>query len=510
MDISTFNRAKAAYDAKDWETASLLFSTCTDGAGAGEAAHLRGNALMRLGRVQEAVNAYMQAAADTSYANKGAVYTNLGKAQAALGDYRGAVASLRRALEDTTYSGTYKTLLALGGAYSKLGDARNAGVAYRKAALEENNPDPAKALINLGVCFVQLSRPADAAEAYRTALDFSQDVNERNMIQSNLGQAYVASNRMAEAVSAFGAAVANGYHLLPPAQADYERAQAAVGALSSRGKGGSTAELLASYGAAAGTDGSGLDPLDPLGRSGEVMPSPDESGFFDITDEDIEAASRASRKGAKAAKAAKGVPAVAQVAQKRSSHVGLKVLVCVLVVLVAAVVACAVLYTQGYGVPSQESAVDGLVTAVDDGADTSAYWAAGISAQARQQALEDVPASATHEIVGMDQAGQTSVALVRLTLEQGGELYYRVSLVREGLGWKVSDIAAEHSSVTDDTYAEATSEPKAAPAASASAESAASETAAAPAETPAEGEAADAAAPAEDAEQPAEDATPAA
>lgn len=458
MDISTFNRAKAAYDAKDWETAALLFSTCTGGEGAGEAAHLRGNALMRLGRVQEAVSAYAQAAADTSYANRGAVYTNLGKAQAALGDYQGAVASLRRALEDTTYSGTYKTLLALGGAYSKLGDARNAGVAYRKAALEENNPDPAKALINLGVCFVQLRRPADAAEAYRTALDFSQDVNERNMIQSNLGQAYVASNRMPEAVAAFSAAVSNGYHLLPPAQADYERAQAAVGQASggARAQGGSTADLLASYGASAGTDGSGFDPLDPLGRSGEVMPSPDESGFFDITDEDIEAASRASRKAAKVGKpGSAGV-----VAAKPKGHVGVKVLVVVLAVIVAAAVACVALYMQGYGVPSQASTVDGLLTAVDDGADTSAYWAAGISAQAREQALEDVPASSAHEITGMDQSGQTSVALVRLTLEQGGELSYRVSLVREGIGWKVSDITAEHPSVTDDTYAQANDAPQ--------------------------------------------------
>ena len=54
MDTSTFNRAKAAYDAQDWETAAILFSACMEGPGGGEAAHLRGNALMRLGRVQEA------------------------------------------------------------------------------------------------------------------------------------------------------------------------------------------------------------------------------------------------------------------------------------------------------------------------------------------------------------------------------------------------------------------------------------------------------------------------
>ena len=200
MDIATFNRAKQAYGAQRWDTAVILFSQCGTGPGTGEACHLCGNALMRLGRVQEAVQAYRAATADVEYRNQGAVYTNLGKAQMALGDLRGAIDSLRHALSDATYQGAYKAYIALGEAYSKMGDARNAGVAFRKAALEDNNPDPAKSLINLGVCFMQLRRPADAVEAYRTAIDFSTSDEERCLLNANLGQAYVASNRMLEAV----------------------------------------------------------------------------------------------------------------------------------------------------------------------------------------------------------------------------------------------------------------------------------------------------------------------
>lgn len=435
MDISTFNRAKVAYDAKDWETAVILFSACTDGAARAEACHLRGNALMRLGRVREAVQAYEIACADTTYPNRGAVLTNLGKAQIALGDYSSAIASLRRALDDPSYTGAYKALLALGGAYSKLGDARNAGVAYRKAALEENNPDPAKALINLGVCFVQLHRPADAAEAYRTALDFSQDANERNMIQANLGQAYVASNRMIEAVQAFNAAVSNGYQLLPPAQADFERAKMATGSMSAAGTGAgspsSTEEFLAGY----------ADPLDPLGRSGEVMPSPDQSGFFDITDEDIEAASRAEK------------------AQRGSRHVGLKVAVGVLGLLVVAFAVCVVLYLQGFGMPSQQAAIDGAFDAASRGESGSQYWASGISAQAQAQAMAGVPEGSSHEIEGLDTSVSASAALVRVTLPEGGQMNYDVSLVREGIGWKVSNVVVYHSSVDDDTFTDATATP---------------------------------------------------
>lgn len=447
MDISTFNRAKQAYDARDWETAALLFSACMSGPGAGEAAHLRGNALMRLGRVREAVQAYQVATADTSYANRGAVFTNLGKAQVALGDYSGAITSLRQALDDPSYTGAYKALLALGGAYSKLGDARNAGVAYRKAALEENNPDPAKALINLGVCFVQLHRPADAAEAYRTALDFSQDANERNMIQANLGQAYVASNRMIEAVQAFNAAISNGYQLTAPAQADYQRALMATnslaGAAGAPGS-GSTADFLSGYGAQGG-----MDPLDPLGRSGEVMPSPDESGFFDITDEDIEAASKAHKASAKAAGKAQG----------GSRHVGLKILVALLAIVVAALIACVALYLQGFGVPSQQVAVDGVFETAAAGQDGGEYWASSVPAQAQRQAVADVPQGSTHEIAGMDVSSSSSTALVTVTLPEGGELTFNVSLVREGIGWKVSNVEREQLAVDADTYTDATAAP---------------------------------------------------
>ena len=446
MDISTFNRAKQAYDAKDWETAALLFSTCMTGPGAGEAAHLRGNALMRLGRVREAVQAYQVATADTAYANRGAVFTNLGKAQVALGDFSGAVTSLRQALDDPSYTGSYKALLALGGAYSKLGDPRNAGVAYRKAALEENNPDPAKALINLGVCFVQLHRPADAAEAYRTALDFSQDANERNMIQANLGQAYVASNRMIEAMQAFNAALSNGYQLSAPAQADMQRAQMATNSLagSAGTQGGSTADFLSGYGAQSSSGG--FDPLDPLGRSGEVMPSPDESGFFDITDEDIEAASKASKKATKGKKGG-------------SRHIGLKIAIAVLALVLAAFVACIVLYMQGIGMPSQQVAIDGVFDAASQGTSASEYWATGVSSTSQQQAVASIARGSTHDIAGMDVAASESTALVTVTLPEGGVLNYDVTLAREGLGWKVSTVSQVQMSVDGATYLEATSDP---------------------------------------------------
>ncbi len=45
-----------------------------------------------------------------------------------------------------------------------------------------------------------LNRPVDAVEAYRTALDFANPLDNSNKIYADLGLAYVAANRMAEAL----------------------------------------------------------------------------------------------------------------------------------------------------------------------------------------------------------------------------------------------------------------------------------------------------------------------
>ncbi len=432
MDISTFNRAKQAYNAQSWDTAVILFSQCGTGPGTGEACHLCGNALMRLGRVQEAVQAYRAATADVEYRNQGAVYTNLGKAQMALGDLRGAIDSLRHALSDASYQGAYKAYIALGEAYSKMGDARNAGVAFRKAALEDNNPDPAKSLINLGVCFMQLRRPADAVEAYRTAIDFSTSDVERNLLNANLGQAYVASNRMLEAVQAFETAMAGGYQLSPAARADYERALQATS-----GNGIAPAPQVG-MGQLADYAAPGFDPLDPAGTSGELLPSPDSSGFFMIPESDIVSAEKGGR--------GKG-------------HVGIKVLIVVLALVIVAVGLTVFAYMRGFGIPSQESTVTAVFEAVEEGTDASSWWSSSVSAEARVQAMAAVASGDGFEIVGLDTSTSESVAVVEVTLSEGGSLTYRVSLVREGVGWKVSDIERVISSQTEDTFTNALDDP---------------------------------------------------
>lgn len=425
MDITTFNRAKLAYDAKDWERAVILFSQCGTGPGTGEACHLCGNALMRIGRVQEATQAYRAALSDASYGNQGAVFTNLGKAQMALGDLRGAIDSLGRALKDSSYHGAYKAYMTLGEAYSKLGDSRNAGSSYRQAALDPNNPEPAKALINLGVSFMQMRRPADAAEAYRTAIDFAANEQERSLIQANLGQAYVSSNRMMEAVGAFQAATATGFELSPAAKVDYDRALQAV----------------QSMGARTGMYGSGdpvMSALDSTGGTGDFLPSADSSGFFDISEADIANAGR-----------------LGDVYGEKPRHRGLRVFLIVLVVVLVLAGGAVGAYFAGLGIPTREAAVSALFEAAAAGQSGEDVWSSQVSAAARAQAMESIEGGSSATVIGMDAAVQDCVVIAQTSLPQGAKLTYRVSLIREGIGWKVCNVERVIASETQDTYTSA-------------------------------------------------------
>nr|WP_275100664.1 tetratricopeptide repeat protein [Olsenella profusa] len=385
---------------------------------AGEVDHLRGNAYMKLGQFESAATAYESALADASYGKHGALSCNLGRALLAAGRVQEAVAPLTDAASDDSYATPYKAYMALGSAYERLGDVRNAGIAYRSAAIDESNPAPATALSNLGSCFMRLGRAVDAVEAYRTALDFTTPLESQNQIWCDLGLAYVAANRMNEAVDAFGRATADGtLELSPEAQASYDAARKAVAAIGSR-RPSETDAMLAAAGYA-----TPIDPLDPTGASGELMPSPEDTGFFSISEKDIVEQERANRK-----------------VRRKHRHTGLKVLIVILVLLVIAAGAAFFAYTQGYGWPTQQAVAEELFQAKTDGADIEPYLATGTSATQVQEISDSLPAGAQVSVTGCDRSMNASTVYLTATLADSGEVDYTLEMVRDGIGWKVSSV----------------------------------------------------------------------
>ena len=143
MNNELFNRARALYQARDYQGALSAFSQCLqDGArlAPGEMGllyHQIGNCLIKLKDPGEAIHAYTQATADASYDACGSVNYNLGMAYAALHDYENAVRHFEISVSDAKYDTPYKAYIGMGNALMKLGKSAEAGVAFREAALDE-------------------------------------------------------------------------------------------------------------------------------------------------------------------------------------------------------------------------------------------------------------------------------------------------------------------------------------------------------------------------------------
>ena len=430
MNQQAYESGKQAYQQGDWLRAlSLLDDAKDSGEAFGEIDHLRGNAYMKLGHFDLAAAAYEGALSDPAYGKRGALQCNLGRALLAAGRAQEAVGALTAAVSDSGYATPYKAYLALGNAYEQVGDVRNAGIAYRSAAIDESNPAPAVALTSLGGCFMRLNRAVDAVEAYRTALDFTNPLEDQNKIWCDLALAYVAANRMSEAVDAFGHATADGtYTLSPEAQASYDAARRAVASIGSR-KPSETDAFLAAAGYA-----SSYDPLDPTGASGELMPSPEDTGFFSVSEEDLVRQDKIERK-----------------VRRKHRHTGLKIFIVILVLLALLVGGGVFAYVKGYGWPTQQSVAEQLFDAKTQGTDISGLFADGISESQLQEYSDMILSGASVEVTGIDRSMTESTVTLTATLGSGLDQDYTLMMVRDGLGWKISDVEADYRSTVDDS-----------------------------------------------------------
>lgn len=443
MNNELFQQAKIAANSRDYNRALDLYNMCLQDAAnpvepgeMGLIYHQIGNCLTKLKSYYEAIQAYTKATEDTAYDAVGVVNCNLGMAYAALRDWVNAVKHFEIAVSDRAYPTPYKAYIGMGNALLKQGKSAEAGVAFREAALDESNPDPTKALLNLGVCFMALNRPADAVASYESALQFDMEADMRNKMYASLGQAYVASGQMEQAVESFEKALADKtYHLSASASVDYQRAIAAV----SQGNADTTQSLpvLADTSGidVAAEDGAQIaEPetyvvdeqavsedyyfADQFAKQGDYATTSEER-FFNSTDQELEQWSRG----------------VVKMERKRRG-IGLKIFLVIVLLLLAAAAAGLVLYMQGYGYPTQEMVVEQLFK---DPTAASNY-ANGITEDDISDMAKLVAEGSSVTIDGVDKTMSSSTAYVTATTPDGGDITYEVSLVRDMVGWKVSNL----------------------------------------------------------------------
>ncbi len=446
MNNLLFDQAVRHYRLRDYRSALTTYTLCLQDqenplqpGEEGLLYHQIGNCLIKMKNPLEAIHAYTQATADPDYQAEGTVECNLGMAYASLRDYDNAIACFEQAVADETNPGRYKAYMGIGTALMKLGKSAEAGVAFREAALDEDNPDPTKALLNLGVCFMALGRPADAIASYESALPFDAQGETRNKLYASLGQAYVACDMMEEAVDAFEQAIADKtYFLSDSASVDYQRAVGAVAQGLAQTSSEKTALLPVAdmSGLDIAADGSTVSDYDTNGYGDEPFyydePYTDqnypgyydaygegEDQFFNATDAELEQWSKGLAKQ-----------------DRKRRNVGLKVLVVIVVLLLLACAAAVFAYTQGYGYPTQQQVVESYFADPTN----SAMLADSVNDDTKSSIEDIMVQDSAVTIDGVNQSMSDSTVYVTAATPEGGSVDYRVTLVRDLIGWKISGV----------------------------------------------------------------------
>ena len=464
MDQTKFQEGQLAYDSGDYRAATKLFLASADRgvAGNGAAYHMAANALMRLRRFPDAATVYGHALRDETYDRRGALFVNLGQAQCAMGEYAQASESFESALAEPGYSTPHKAWRGLADSLMERGKVEEAAIAFRKAAIDPGNPDPGKALVNLGLCFMGLGRPADAAEAYRAALGV-EHYKGRGKALSNLGMAYCQTGDFTEAVRAFEKATQlHAYRLSPVAQQCYDDALLKAKPRNETVEGWETGEVAGLgevrevFEGEAVNDGWATGELAGLGydRMPAVIEPPtaelrpvvaqalvpdadvaaEELGFgdaeavtsfFSRTESEMRESDREQRR--------------AQRAENRTSAWFVRRVGAVALVAVLLLAGLGGAFWLGYGWPMQSSTVEGLLDAYRRGDETTRYWVA-VPDKDIDKEMAKVPPIREFEVSGVEQGPWTSAVSVTITPDKGAPLHYKVTLAREGVGWKITGI----------------------------------------------------------------------
>jgi tetratricopeptide (TPR) repeat protein len=447
-----YDQATTAYNAQDYPQALKGYYQCLkedwgsfQPGDAGLVYHRIGNCLIKMRNFKEAAVSYQKALQDDAYSEKTSIFVNLGTTLNGVSKYTDAITCFNKALSDAGYATPYRAYMGLGTAYTKLGRHVDAGTAYRCAALDEGNPNPVKALTSLASSFTMLKRPDDAVEAYLAILDFRVTGKTLGLTLERLGQAYVSAGRYQEAFDTLEEArIQERFELSPEAEEAYQKARRELGLAIEGVPAPAQAGTPAPNDAMAGFDlpGSGtplstspvqystFDEQDGYGAGN--VPNPGDTGFFTATDADLIATSKRQMRR-----------------ERKLRHTGLKVLLVIVIILVIALGACVVAYTQGIGFPSQETTVTEFFEAHAAGDPVESYWVANTDEDRAtlERLLDGVARTSDVTILALESGMRESQLLLNARLPEGGIVHYRVDLVRDILAWKIQGIEMVFASV---------------------------------------------------------------
>lgn len=168
---------------------------------------------------------------------------------------------------------------------------------------------------------------------------------------------------------------------------------------------------------------------EPVADSGEPlndetaethMPSPEDTAFFDVTEKDINQTARADIRR-----------------KRRARGAGLKAAIVIVVLCIILAAAAGALYVLGFGFPQQEDVARSFINTVQEGGDTSEFWANDVDESARLAQTAPLEGMKAYTIEGVERSMSHTEVYVKGTLEEGGQIDYQVVMSRDGISWAI-------------------------------------------------------------------------
>ena len=150
-------------------------------------------------------------------------------------------------------------------------------------------------------------------------------------------------------------------------------------------------------------------------------PADGQEHFFNSTDQEIEQWSKGIAKK-----------------DRKRRNVGLKILLAFIVIVILACAALVFAYTQGYGYPTQETVAKELFADPSAAADT--LFSSATTPENAKTMAEFVVTDPNAVVDGVNRSMTESSVFVTATTDEGGEVTYKVSMVRDLASWKISNV----------------------------------------------------------------------
>ena len=152
----------------------------------------------------------------------------------------------------------------------------------------------------------------------------------------------------------------------------------------------------------------------------------DEDKFFTATEDEIKQIYKAQAKK-----------------DRKRRGVGLKIFLTIVIIIVILVVGAAVGYIFGFGFPTQEMTTEELFT---NPTTTSSAFSSSVGESSKKQMVDSLVTDPSVEVTGVARDMNESKVYATAKTEQGGEMKYLITMKRELIGWKVSNVELYFSS----------------------------------------------------------------